>query len=84
MSTSEQLIKARMGVLALAQELENIRLACKRQEVLWLRLVGRMGADQPIRLTRAEFRRTAHWLVRYSHTEAAYACGCCAPETKVA
>jgi transposase InsO family protein len=30
MSTREQLIKARLGVLALAQELENIRLACKR------------------------------------------------------
>jgi transposase InsO family protein len=30
MSTKEQLIKARLGVLALAQELDNIRLACKR------------------------------------------------------
>lgn len=30
MNTREQLIKARLGVLALAQELDNIRLACKR------------------------------------------------------
>jgi len=30
MSTSEQLIKARLGALALAQQLDNIRLACKR------------------------------------------------------
>lgn len=30
MSTREQLIKARLGVLALAQEIDNVRLACKR------------------------------------------------------
>ncbi len=30
MSTREKLIKARLGMLALAEELQNIRLACKR------------------------------------------------------
>jgi transposase len=30
MSTREKLIKARLGLLALAQELQNVRLACKR------------------------------------------------------
>ena len=30
MSTREKLIKARLGLLALAQELDNVRLACKR------------------------------------------------------
>lgn len=30
MSTREQLIKARMGLLALAEQLQNVRLACKR------------------------------------------------------
>lgn len=30
MSTREQLIKARLGVLALAQEIDNVRLACKQ------------------------------------------------------
>lgn len=30
MSTREQLIKARLGVLALAQQIDNVRLACKQ------------------------------------------------------
>ena len=30
MSTREKLIKARLGMLALAEELQNITLACKR------------------------------------------------------
>lgn len=30
MSTRDQLIKARMGLLALAEQLQNVRLACKR------------------------------------------------------
>ena len=30
MSTREKLIKARLGLLAMAQELDNVRLACKR------------------------------------------------------
>ena len=30
MSTREKLIKARLGLLALAQELQNVRLPCKR------------------------------------------------------
>jgi hypothetical protein len=30
MSTREQLIRARMGMLALAEQLQNISLACKR------------------------------------------------------
>jgi len=29
-STREKLIKARMGMLALAEELQNVSLACKR------------------------------------------------------
>ena len=30
MSTREKLIKARLGMLALAEELQNISVACKR------------------------------------------------------
>lgn len=30
MSTRETLIKARLGMVALAEELQNIRLACRR------------------------------------------------------
>ena len=33
MSTTEKLIKARLGLLALAQELQNVRLACKRARI---------------------------------------------------
>ena len=36
MSTREKLVKARLGMLALAEELQNITLACKRAVVFAL------------------------------------------------
>ena len=35
MGTREKLIKARLGMLALAEELQNITLACKRAGPRW-------------------------------------------------
>jgi hypothetical protein len=51
MSTREKLIKARLGMLALAEELQNISLACRRAGISRSRVECLSGAEAP----------PAHW-----------------------
>jgi hypothetical protein len=49
MSTREKLIKARLGMLALAEQLHNVSLACQRARISRSHLLRDQGGVREVR-----------------------------------